>query len=220
MKKEFVFGGVAGVVILILLVVFFKTTQEKIPLRQLPYFDPKDYSGIKKEGHHEVPPFSFTDQYGKTVTQQATEGKVYVTDYFFTTCQSICPVMSDQLVHVYQKYKERPDFLILSHTVDPETDTVEQMLDYAKKHGVNDEKWLFLTGTKKDLYALARKGYMLNAEEGDGGQEDFIHTQNFALVDKERHIRGYYDGTDSLEVQRLINDLQLLFNDYDSRKEK
>lgn len=220
MKKEWIIGGLAGTAVIILLFVFVNTKDKNKPLRALPYFDPKDYSGVKKETHHEIPAFSFTDQYGKTVTEKTTEGKIYVADYFFTTCQSICPIMSNQLVRVYEKYKGRQDFLILSHTVDPETDTVEQMRDYAKRHGVNDGKWLFLTGEKKELYALARKGYMLEAQEGDGGEEDFIHTQNFALVDKEKHIRGYYNGTDSLEVTRLINDLQLLFDAYEYEKKK
>jgi protein SCO1/2 len=204
----------------LLLYLFLRSNEQKQPLRSLPFFDPKDYSGAKRESHHSVPAFSFTSQYGKTVTDKTTEGKVYVCDYFFTTCHSICPIMSDQLVRVYQKYKDRSDFLILSHTVDPETDTVAQLLDYAKRHGVNDEKWLFLTGDKKELYRLARKGYLLSVDEGDGGEDDFIHTQNFALVDKEKHIRGYYDGTDSLEVTRLIDDLQLLFDAYEYEKKK
>ncbi len=218
MKKEVVLATLALLLIGVFVLLFINTRTANKPLRTLPYFDPKDYSGVKRAEHHVIPSFSFTNQYGKEVTEKTTEGKIYVADYFFTTCQSICPVMSNQLVRVYQAYKSRNDLLILSHTVDPETDTVAQMLDYAKRHGVNDEKWLFLTGDKKELYQLARKGYILEAEEGDGGEEDFIHTQNFALVDKEKHIRGYYDGTDSLEVDRLIKDLQLLFAEYAAKK--
>lgn len=139
--------------------------------------------------------------------------------FLFTTCQSICPIMSNQLERVYATFKTRNDFLILSHTVNPETDSVAQLLTYAKKHGVNDEQWLFLTGDKKHLYDLARKGYLLNTEEGNGDADDFIHTQNFALIDKERCIRGFYDGTDSTEVSRLINDIHLLFDEY-AYKEK
>jgi protein SCO1/2 len=126
--------------------------------------------------------------------------------------------MSNSLEKVYQKFKKREDFLILSHTVDPETDSVKQLLEYSKMHGVNDKKWLFLTGEKKHLYELARKGYLLNAEEGNGGEDDFIHTQNFALIDKERRIRGFYDGTDSLEINRLMNDITLLFEEYDYKE--
>ncbi len=128
--------------------------------------------------------------------------------------------MSNELVRVYQKFKNRNDFMIISHTVDPETDSVAQLLDYAKLHGVNDGKWLFVTGEKKHLYEIARKSYLLNAEEGDGGEEDFIHTQNFALIDKERHIRGFYDGTDSIEINRLIVDLKCLFDEYEFKEKK
>jgi protein SCO1/2 len=220
-KKNYLILAGAVVIVIVLLLLFLRSKEEKQPLRTLPYFDPKDYSGaVRHETHHMVPAFSFTDQYGKTVTDKTTEGKIYVCDYFFTTCHSICPILSNHLVRVYQKYKDRDDFLILSHTVDPETDTVAQLLDYAKRHGVNDEKWLFLTGDKKDLYRLARKGYLLSVEEGDGGEDDFIHTQNFALIDKEKHVRGYYDGTDSLEVTRLINDIQLLIDAYEYEKKK
>ncbi len=214
MKKEAVLVIALTLIIAFMLFLFFAGNKESKPLRTLPYFDPKDYSRVKKDVHHVIPAFSLINQYGKTTRQEITNGKVYVVDCFFTTCHSICPIMSNQLVRVYAKYKSRNDFLILSHTVDPETDTVAQMLNYAKEHGVTDEKWLFLTGNKKDLYALERKGYMLTLEEGDGGVDDFIHTQNFALIDKEKHIRGFYDGTDTLEVNRLITDIQLLFDEY------
>jgi protein SCO1/2 len=190
---------------------FFKTGQNK-PIRTLPYFEPKTNSKIESKTHHTIPSFNFINQFNQPVT-------VYVTDFFFTTCQSICPIMSNQLERVYKIYKTRNDFLILSHTVNPETDSVTQLKEYAQKHGVADAHWLFLTGDKKQLYELARKGYLLNAEEGDGGEDDFIHTQNFALIDKEKCIRGFYDGTDSTEVTRLINDINLLFEEY-AYKEK
>ena len=109
--------------------------------------------------------------------------------------------------------------MILSHTVVPEEDSVNVLMDYAKLHGVTNKQWLFLTGDKKHLYDMARTGYLLNQEEGNGDEDDFIHTQNFALVDKERHLRGFYDGTDSLEVTRLITDLKLLIEEY-AYKEK
>ena len=118
--------------------------------------------------------------------------------------------MNTNLERVYKEFKNNPDFLILSHTVDPETDSVPVLMNYARLHGVSDKKWMFLTGDKKKLYELARKGYLLNAEEGNGDAEDFIHTQNFALIDKDKHIRGFYDGTDSLEINRLIGEIKLL----------
>jgi protein SCO1/2 len=126
--------------------------------------------------------------------------------------------MSSQLERVYKEFKNRNDFLILSHTVAPEEDSVSVLMDYAKLHGVNDNKWFFLTGEKQKLYSMARQSYLLNAEEGNGGEDDFIHTQNFALVDKEKHLRGFYEGTDSLEVTRLIADIKLLLEEYDYKE--
>ena len=193
---------------------YFYSNKQNKPIRTLPYFEPKSFTKAKSTTHHTIPAFSFINQNGQTVTEQDTKGKVYVCDFFFTTCQSICPKMSNQLERVYKEFKTRNDFLILSHTVDPETDTAAQLKEYADRHGVSDLRWLFLTGDKKHLYEIARKGYLLNAEEGDGGEDDFIHTQNFALIDKERCIRGFYDGTDSVEITRLIKDIYLLFDEY------
>ncbi len=199
---------------------YFYAVKQNKPIRSLEYFGPKKYAKSNDTTYHSIPPFKFVNQYNEVVTDKTVSGKVYVTDYFFTTCQSICPVMSTQLERVYKEYSNGNDFMILSHTVDPETDSVAQLLSYAKLHGATDKKWLFLTGDKKHLYEIARKGYLLNAEEGNGGAEDFIHTQNFALMDKERHIRGFYDGTDSLEVNRLILDIKLLLAEYDYKEKK
>lgn len=199
---------------------YFLRKQENKPIRTLAYFGPKNALKINDTTYHTVPLFYFTDQTGQKVTEETVKGKVYVVDYFFTTCRSICPVMSTQLERVYKKFGQREDFLIVSHTVDPEIDSAAQLLSYAKLHGVNDKKWLFVTGEKKHLYEVARKGYLLNAEEGDGGAEDFIHTQNFALIDKDRHIRGFYDGTDSIEVSRLITEINVLFDEYAYKEKK
>ncbi len=199
---------------------YFYSKKENKPIRTLAYFGPKTHQKTKDTTYHTVPPFFFIDQNNNKVTENEVKGKIYVTDFFFTTCKSICPVMSTELERVYKKFNQRNDFLIISHTVDPETDSVLQLKEYAKLHGVDDNKWLFVTGEKKHLYEIARKGYLLNAEEGDGGEEDFIHTQNFALVDKERHIRGFYDGTDSIEINRLMVDLKCLFDEYAFKEKK
>jgi protein SCO1/2 len=197
---------------------FFISKSENKPMRTLPYFGKKQTMQQGDTSYHTVKPFVFVDQYNEKVTEQTIQGKIYVTDFFFTTCQSICPIMSTELERVYKTFEKKPEVMILSHTVDPEEDSVNVMLNYAKLHGVNDKRWLFLTGDKKHLYDLARQGYLLNAEEGNGGEEDFIHTQNFALVDKERHLRGFYDGTDSAEVSRLIIDIKLLLEEYDYKE--
>ena len=194
---------------------FLIAKKEDRPVRYLAYFGPKNALKINDTTYHLIPPFAFTDQFNQPFNQDSTNNKIYVTEYFFTTCGSICPVMNANLERVYREFGDRPDFLILSHTVDPETDSVQVLMDYAKKHGVNDRRWLFVTGSKPALYAVARKGYLLNAEEGNGGADDFIHTQNFALVDKDHHIRGFYDGTDSLEVNRLIQEIKILMKEYD-----
>ncbi len=198
---------------------YFINKNEQKPLRTLPYFGQKNTFKKGDTIFHTVKPFCFTNQYNEKVTEETVKGKIYVTDFFFTTCKSICPVMSTELERVYKTFQHNDDVLILSHTVAPEEDSVKVLMDYAKLHGVTNKKWLFLTGEKKHLYEMARQSYLLNAEEGNGGAEDFIHTQNFALVDKERHLRGFYDGTDSLEVSRLIIDINLLVEEY-AYKEK
>jgi protein SCO1 len=199
---------------IVFLLWFFWNRSEKKPLRALPFFGPKQSLKINDTIYHQIADFKFINQDGDTITSNFTEGKIYVTDYFFTTCKSICPIMSNRLKTVYETFRNEPSFLILSHTVDPETDSSAQLKSYANNHGVNDKRWQFLTGPKKELYELARKSYLLNAEEGNGGEEDFIHTQNFALIDKEKHIRGFYDGTDSADVERLKVDIKLLLQAY------
>lgn len=192
--------------------------QEDKPITHLAYFGPKHALKVNDTTYHFIPDFEFTNQFNKKVTQETLKNKIYVTEYFFTTCQSICPVMNTNLERVYKEFKDEPDFMIVSHTVDPEMDSVPVLMEYAKKHGVISNKWLFLTGEKSKLYSLARKGYLLNAEEGNGDADDFIHTQNFALIDKDKHIRGFYDGTDSLEINRLIQDVKLLVKEYDYKE--
>jgi protein SCO1/2 len=198
-------------------VVYLKTSPPKRIQKTLPILGNHRLDTLQIQGSqridtiwHTIPPFAFTNQKGKTITDKDVEGKIRVVDYFFSTCQSICPIMSNQLERVY---KERPEVLILSHTVDPETDTPEVLDAYATKHGAEASRWMFLTGTKPALYEQARKGYLLDAQEGNGGEEDFIHTQNFALVDQKGRIRGYYDGTDSNQVSLLITDIGFLINE-------
>jgi protein SCO1 len=187
------------------------------PRWTLPYFGPR-HAEKKDTLYHSVPAFEFTSQYNEPVDLATVKGKIFVTEFFFSTCQSICPVMNNNLTKIYQEFGQRDDFLILSHTVDPETDSVAVLKDYAEAHGVKDKKWLFVTGTKPELYHMARKGYLLNADNGKGDADDFIHTQNFALVDKDLHIRGFYDGTDSLEMNRLNKEIKTLFQEYDYRE--
>lgn len=163
---------------------------------------------------HKIGNFSFLNQDGKVVTQQDVKGKVFVAEYFFTTCGTICPIMNVQMQRVHKVYQGNKNVRILSFTVDPKVDTVAQMKRYAIAHGADAKNWFFLTGTQEKLYELARKSFFVlkpaeTENQGDVGS-DFIHTNNFVLVDKEMRIRGYYDGTNSKEVDELIGDIALL----------
>lgn len=159
--------------------------------------------------------FSFTDQYGKRITDQDVKGKVYVAEYFFTTCPGICPRMNNNLKGVYEKYKNKDGFVILSHTVDPEKDTVGRMKHYADSLGVNTPNWLFLTGPKDSLYNVARASYLLDdpANAQQAIDEQFIHTQFFALVDKGGRVRGIYDGLKTEEIAKLEKDISDLLKE-------
>lgn len=166
---------------------------------------------------HTIGDFEFTNQESRKITNKDVEGKVYVVEYFFTTCGTICPMMNKQMQRVQEEHSEKQDVKILSFTVDPETDDVEQMKLYADTHHANSNQWWFLTGKKEDLYLLARKSFfVLKPAEaqnlGDAGS-DFIHTNNFVLVDRKMRIRGYYDGTSTKEVDKLIKDIDLLLEE-------
>ena len=147
-------------------------------------------------------------------TENDFRNKIYVTDFFFVTCPTICPKMTDQMHRVYEEFKENDDILFLSHTVMPEADSVPVLKDYAEKLKVDVKKWKFVTGDKKQIYNLARKTYFAAVTEGDGGVNDFIHTENFVLVDKEKRLRGFYDGTSKKDVDRLIEDINALLYEY------
>ncbi len=162
---------------------------------------------------HKVAPFAFINQMGDTVTQKNMDGKVCVVEYFFTTCTGICPKMNANMDKVYKEFKNTPGFLILSHTVDPETDSVPVMEKYAEQYGADPKVWMFLTGPKKELYAMARHSYLLNAATGDGGKDDFIHTQMWALIDQNRQIRGFYDGLKPAEINKMEDDIRTLLKE-------
>lgn len=174
---------------------------------------------MKRKGYgHTIGDFSFLNQNGQTVTQEFVKNKVYVAEYFFTTCGSICPIMNKQMQRVQKAFSDNDGLKILSFTVNPEIDTVAQMKRYAEGHGANDEQWQFLTGNKDELYGLARKSFFVlkpaEAENlGDAGS-DFIHTNNFVLVDRKKRIRGYYDGTSANSVDSLIHDIDRLLKEH------
>lgn len=175
----------------------------------LPVYGAKTPKG-NDTTYHQIGAFSLTDQNGKTVTDQTTKGKIYVANFFFATCQSICPEMSSNLTLVQKTFINDDSLLILSHSVNPLHDTVEVLKSYAIQYGAIDHKWHLLTGDKKSIYALAKQDYLVNALEDDGTPEGFLHSELFLLIDAKARIRGMYDGTNKAEVQKLIEDIKLL----------
>jgi len=187
------------------------------PREVLPIFQPAQVNEelvdstiqhVKK--YHTIADFSLINQNGKTVTQDTYNNKIYIADFFFTTCQTICPIMTDNMVILQNKLKQDPDVMLLSHTVTPEIDSVAQLKNYALNKGVLDSKWNLVTGDKKEIYQLARKSYLAVKSNGDGGEYDMIHTENFILVDQKKRIRGYYDGTLEKDIESLLNDIDIL----------
>ena len=164
--------------------------------------------------YHKIADFSLLNQNGKVITQEDYKNKIYVADFFFTTCQTICPIMTDHMYQIQKKTANDNDILLLSHTVTPEIDSVSQLKKYARRKGINDSKWNLVTGEKKQIYDLARKSYLAAKDTPFGGQYDMIHTENFMLIDKERQIRGFYDGTDPEAIDRLLKDIKVLKASY------
>jgi protein SCO1/2 len=167
------------------------------------------------EPGHTAGPFAFTNQAGKQITEKNITGKVTVAEYFFTTCPGICKVMNSHLAEVYKVFKGRKDFAILSYTVDPETDSVPILATYAKTLNAELPYWQFMTGKKQELYKIARQDYLLAVEDTvpAGSKEDFIHTEYVALLDRQRRLRGFYDATNKMSVDKLTKDIRSLLKE-------
>ncbi len=163
---------------------------------------------------HKVKDFELVNQNGDTITQKDFDNYIYVTDFFFTTCQTICPVMTDNMKVLQEEFLNDDEIKLLSHTVTPEIDTVEKLRAHADEMELVDGKWHMVTGDKKLIYDLARKEYLASKSSGDGGPYDLVHTENFVLVDKEKRIRGFYDGTNDDEIKKLIKDVAILKKEY------
>ena len=190
------------------------------PVEVLPIYQPAevneklvDSSIIHVAKYHKISDFKLTNQNGKEITQANFKDKIYVADFFFTTCQDICPVMTKNMYQLQEELKNDNQILLLSHTVIPEVDTVEKLKEYAIENNVDDSKWNLVTGDKKQIYELARKSY-LAVEDSNYNEYDMIHTENFMLIDKEKQIRGFYDGTNSEEINRLLKDIEILKQSY------
>lgn len=184
-----------------------------------PAFTMKEVNGEMVEDtiFPRIPDFSFTDQNNEEVTQANFEGKIYVADFFFTSCPTICPIMKKELLRVYEKYQENPKVSILSHTIDPVYDNVEVLHNFAERMDVKTPTWYFVTGEKEAIYGMA--DYYLSYAEKDGGAPGgYVHSGALTLIDSQKHIRGVYDGTSSEDVDRLIKEIEILLREENNRQ--
>jgi len=190
--------------------------QERLPIYQPNMVNPElvDSTLLDIKKYHTIADFQLVNQNGDTITQRNYQDKIYVADFFFTTCPTICPIMTKNMAEIQESILGDDEVLLLSHSVTPQIDSVQRLKTYAEEKGVDDGKWNLVTGDKKQIYELARKSYLAVKTDGDGGPYDMIHTENFILVDKERRIRGFYDGTNKEEVEKLLQDLAILKDAY------
>ncbi|MDP2526488.1 SCO family protein [Maribacter dokdonensis] len=214
-----IFGIVLLVLSVIIIYLFYNALQ---PVKLLPVYSPamvnselvaEEIQHVRK--YHTIADFSLTNQNGKTITQEDYKGKIYIADFFFTTCPTICPIMTKNMVDLQKALGKDSDVMLLSHSVTPEIDSVTQLKKYAIEKGVDDRNWNLVTGDKKQIYELARKSYLAVKTDGDGGPFDMIHTENFILVDKDKRIRGFYDGTKKEDMDKIMADIEILKNSYD-----
>jgi protein SCO1/2 len=212
------FGIVLLIVSAVIISLFYNALQPKeiLPVYQpaMVNFELVDSTLQHVKKYHTIADFSLTNQNGKMVTQKDYENKIYIADFFFTTCPTICPIMTKNMAGLQDKIMDDKEVMLLSHSVTPDIDSVPQLKKYALEKGVDDRKWNLVTGDKKEIYELARKSYLAVKTDGDGGPYDMIHTENFILVDKERRIRGFYDGTNTEAMEKLLSDLEILKASY------
>lgn len=213
MKATQSFSKINFITFLILLIVgaastlFLNSCSKKES--KLPIFGLREWNG-KDTLYHTIAPFQFVDQDSTLISNQTFKGKIYVADFFFTSCRTICPIMKTQMLRVYEATAEQPDVLILSHTIDPEFDTVALLHDFAYRLGVESKRWHFVTGVKDSIYKIAQTSYFATAMEDKSEPDGFIHSGAFLLIDTKGRIRGKYDGTKEDDVNRLILDIKKL----------
>lgn len=213
MKTKF---SILSLLIISFLVTYCKPAAEKnesLPKLGNWYVDEKTVDGevIQDTVYHKIADFSFINQDGETITNASVDGKVYVADFFFTTCPTICPIMKKEMLRVYEQFGDNPNFKILSHTIDPTHDTQELLKDYSQKLGIEDAKtWNFLTGDAEKIYEIGQTSYITTAQADQNEPGGFLHSGAFVLVDQNGHIRGVYDGTKTDQVDNLMNDIPKL----------
>ena len=211
------FGIFFSILCVIIIAIIYNILNVKQPL---PIYQPAmvseelvDSTIQHQKKYHKIADFSLVNQNGDTITQETYKDKIYVADFFFTTCQTICPIMTDHMYIIQKEIINDDDVMLLSHSVTPEIDDVAQLRKYATKKGVIDRKWNLVTGDKKQIYELARKSYLAVKTDGNGDQYDMIHTENFMLIDKKGQIRGFYDGTQPEDIEKLLEDIERLKED-------
>lgn len=201
--------SVLPVFILVLATYSCNQTKEE---KKLPFLGRHEYTDTDTI-YHQVAEFRFVNQDSAFVTNETFEGKVYVADFFFTSCPTICPIMKTQMLRVYDSLQNEEDLMILSHTIDPKHDTVAVLKEFAERLGVSSDKWHFVTGEKEEIYKIGQTSYMVSAVEDPTEPGGFIHSGAFILVDRQQRIRGLYDGTKSDQVDRLLGDIQILLKE-------
>ena len=207
-----------AIVFLIISIVILSIIYNKLNVYQpLPVYQPAmvstelvDSTIQYQKKYHKIADFSLINQNGKIITQADYKDKIYVADFFFTTCQTICPIMTTNMAAIQKEIMDDNEVMLLSHSVTPQIDDVVQLKKYALEKGVDDKKWNLVTGDKKQIYELARKSYLAVKTVGNGDEYDMIHTENFMLIDKKRQIRGFYDGTNKEDIERLLDDIKIL----------
>ena len=213
--KDYKYFAIAfSILSIIIIAIIYNVLNVKKPL---PVYQPAmvseelvDSTIQYQRKYHKIADFSLINQNGETITQNTYKDKIYVADFFFTTCQTICPIMTDHMYQIQQEIVNDDAIMLLSHSVTPKIDSVAQLKKYAKSKGVIDRKWNLVTGDKKHIYELARKSYLAVKSDGNGDEYDMIHTENFMLIDKKRQIRGFYDGTKPEDIEKLMEDIKTL----------
>lgn len=195
------------VILLGLLVISCSPKQEKLPFLGNPTVNGTDTI------HPKISDFSFIDQNSTVVTNKTFDNKIYIADFIFLSCPTICPKMNVEMKKVYDAYKDNPEVYFLSHTIDPKNDTTEKLKEYATALKIDDSKWRFVNGNRDSIYSMATKSYFTTAYPDAKEPGGFVHGGGLLLVDKNRHIRGVYDGTDSKETERLITDIKILLEE-------
>jgi len=195
--------------------------EEKLPIMGRKEINEKEINGkiVSDTTYHQIADFSFVNQDSAVVTHHTFKDQIYIADFFFTSCPTICPIMKTQMLRVHDKIQDMDDVMILSHTIDPEYDTVALLRDFAERLGVNSGKWHFVTGDKERIYEMGQRSYMVTALEDSSQPGGFVHSGAFILVDKDRRVRGLYDGTKADQVDRLIRELAVLRREYQETAE-